>query len=147
VHPIGGSLDADSTKRLADLFRYVGKPHPFLAIGPQTVAIGARSEAYEKAIARWMRRDEPDASGHAPEVSTMLTRCDAQSATFAVHFRIVGKQLGWDIEGRVDGTLVVARKDGRPTHVVLRSTFTGKAADATGAMTGKGEQNVENEYE
>jgi hypothetical protein len=147
VHPIGTKLDAETKTSLVDAYRHVGKANPFLSLGTTTLAVSARSPELEGALALWMRRDKVDASGQADKVEAVLTHCEPELATFNVQLRLKGRQHGWDLDGHVEGQLVVARHDGRPTHVLFRTTMTGSAPDATGKATIKAEQRVDNEYE
>ncbi len=147
VHPVGAPLDAATKERLGDPHRSVGRRNPFLTIGPLAPQIGVRSAEYEEPITKWMHRDESSAKGHVPEVRAMLTQCEPELATFTVRYRLVGQQMGWNVEGRTDGTVVIARHDGRPTSVSLKTSFTGTAPDAQGKLTGGSEQTVTWRYE
>jgi len=147
VHPFAGKIDDRAQTTLLDLHRHLGEPDPFIALGPTSSAVGARNAPYEAVLARWMRRDRPDASGHVPEVRAMLTRCDAASATFSVSFRVIGHQLGWDLDGHLEGQLVLSRRHGRPTSVTLHTVATATAPDADGKGSVRGDQSVENVYE
>ena len=147
VHPQGAPLDEASKARLADFHRDYGQSNPFLAVGALAPSIGARSSEFEAALAQWMRRTGAEVSGHAPVVSAMLTRCEPEAATFRIQFRITGRDRGWDLDGHLDGAMVIARHDGRPTSVSLRAVFTGTAPDAKEKLKGSSEQNVVMTYE
>jgi hypothetical protein len=147
VHPVGAPLDEASKAKLADFHRDYGQSNPFLAIGPLAPSIGARSSEYETALAQWMRRTSAEIDGHAPTVSAMVTRCEPEAATFRIRLRIVGRDRGWDLDGHLDGTMVIARHDGRPTSVSLSAVFTGTAPDATEKLKGRSEQQVVMTYE
>jgi hypothetical protein len=116
---------------LADHYRVLGRPESFLVHVPATpLRTGDHVPEYEDALRERFARHGPDGEGRMMEVHVEVGQVDPAhaEATLIWKGRIVGRQLGFELDGTLEGSLRV-RGDGRLSHFFCLVNGKGRTAN------------------
>jgi hypothetical protein len=126
----GAVLGEPYARDLGDHYRVLGQPESFLVHVPAApLRAGDRVPEYEEALRERFARHGSDGEGRMVEAHVEVAQVDPgrAEATLTWKGRIVGRQLGFDLDGTLEGSIRV-RGDGRLSHFDCVVNGRGRAA-------------------